>query len=445
MQIKFLGAAGTVTGSGYILTADSGQSILIDLGMFQGEPEIEALNYAKLDLDGAALSGVVLTHAHLDHCGRLPMLEKRGFKGNVFMTAPTADLTELSLYDSAKIAQMDHPDDALYTAEHVEKLVRRFRIAAYKQPFTIGEFTITFFDAGHLLGAASALIEVEGRKLVFSGDLGNTPQNLVCPTDYLTGADTVIMESTYGDSAHPAGSPEDAVQAEINAIEGTRGTLLIPSFSLDRTQELLHIIFHLKARGLVKPETPIYTDSPMGEKATHIYRRYSSMLNEEVKKDFLLSDPFIFPGLRVVASHKESQELSLEPGPKVIIAGAGMMTGGRVVSHAMNLLPVASTRLFLVGYQGVGTLGRQLQEGATVVEIDGQAVAVHAQINHIRTMSSHADQPKLLNWLTHIKGVTKVILTHGEDGPRAGLAAKIQSDTGISDVVLPTLNQEVVI
>jgi metallo-beta-lactamase family protein len=442
VKIKFLGAAGTVTGSGYLLTAHSGEQILIDLGLFQGPPEIDTLNYAPLEADFSHLGGVVLTHAHLDHCGRLPILEKLGFKGNIFMTAPTSEIAEISLLDSAKIGKEDHPENVLYDQNQVFDIVNRFKPVEYDRTFNIGGFKVTLRDAGHIIGSASVEVEADSHLLVFSGDLGNTPEDLTKPTQFISSADTVVMESTYGYGSHPPGQAPDIILSEINIVEQTNGTLLIPAFSIDRTQELLHIISHLKSKNLIRPQTPVYLDSPMAEKVTDIYEKYRSYLNSEINKDFLTSDPFSFPGMQIIGDRKDSSMLNKTDGSKVIIAGSGMMTGGRIVDHARFFLPIHSTRLLIVGYQGEGTLGRNLLNGEKEVRMGKQTIRVNAQITDTRVMSSHADQPRLINWLGSIKGVIKVILTHGENGPREILAVKIHTDLNISDVSLPLLNQE---
>lgn len=442
MTIKFLGAAGTVTGSCYLLTADSGEQILIDLGLFLGPADIDALNYQPLELDSSRVSGVILTHAHLDHCGRLPLLEKTGFRKNIFMTAPTSELTQLSLLDSAKINKEDHPEDVLFDEDEVYSTVAKFESVTYGRPFHVGGFQVTYRDAGHIIGSASIEIGVDGKNIVFSGDLGNTPEGLTQPTELIASADLVVMESTYGDRSHPPGQAIDVIRSEINAVEKTGGTLLIPAFSLDRTQEVLHIISHLKSQKLVEPETSIFLDSPMARKATAIYDKYRSFLNREINADFRNANPFSFPGLKTIYDIKDSYAIAESPGSKVIIAGSGMMTGGRIVNHALRLLPLPTTRLLIVGYQGEGTLGRLLQSGADRVTIGKTPLRVRASVTDTQVLSSHADQPRLLKWLGSIQGVNRVILTHGEDGPRSILADKIKADLNISDVAMPVLHQE---
>lgn len=447
MKIKFLGAAGTVTGSSYVLTSGSGSAVLIDLGMFQGTPEIEKLNYDPYDYNPAQLSGAILTHAHLDHCGRLPIIIPRGFKGKIWMTPPTADLTEISLLDSAKIAVQDNKH-ILYDKPLAFRTMDKFQTTDYRIPFRVGDFKVTFRDAGHILGSAS--LEVEDlnpdsavRKIIFSGDLGNSPEDLVMETEFLDSADAVVMESTYGDRRHPNEDPSVAIQAEINAVEASRGTLLLPSFALERTQELLHKIMHLKKSGKISVDTPVFVDSPLAEKATMVYLDYPQLFNPHVQEEWKAEGiPFRFPALEIIDKRSESQGLFYREGPKVIIAGSGMMTGGRIVGHAANYLGHPNNRLLIVGYQGEGTLGRELMEGAKEVEIDGQMIPVKASVNATHAMSSHADQQQLMDWLKHIKGVKKVVLTHGEDGPRTALSARITQELGITDVVRPVLNQE---
>lgn len=448
MKIKFLGACGTVTGSSYVLTSGSGQSILIDLGLFLGPPEINDLNTKPYEYDCSQLSGAVLTHAHLDHCGRLPILLPNGYKGNIWMTPATRDLTELSLLDSAKLAKNEDKKHILFDKNLAEQTFTHFTAVDYRTPITIGDFTVTLRDAGHILGSASVEI-VDNKtgsaiqKIVFSGDLGNTPEDLLQETELIDSADAVVMESTYGDRLHPQSIPVETLTSEIHSIEASGGTLLVPAFALDRTQELLHLIMHLKKSGAIATATPVYMDSPMAEKATLIYGNYPKIFNAHIQDDLIQANPFAFPGLVNIAKHEESQALHDQAGPKVIIAGSGMMTGGRILGHAIHYLPIATTRLFIVGFQGEETLGHRLLNGDKEVTIEGTTVQVHASVNNTQAMSAHADQRQLIKWLKHIQNVQKVFLTHGDDGPRVALVKKISEDIGYSDVTLPILHQEI--
>jgi metallo-beta-lactamase family protein len=251
------------------------------------------------------------------------------------------------------------------------------------------------------------------------------------------------MESTYGDRLHPESDPAETVQSEINAIEKTCGTLLIPAFALERTQELLHMIMHFKKAEKILPLTPIYLDSPMAEKATAFYMKYPEIFNPHTREEIKTGNAFRFPGLDVLEKRSDSQALYRQKGGKVIIAGSGMMSGGRILGHAAHYLPISSTRLLIVGFQGEGTIGRELLEGARQVVINGVTVQVNANVNSTQAMSSHADQGQLTTWLEHIKNVKKVILTHGENDPRKALSQKISEKLGINDVTMPELNQEI--
>ncbi len=451
-RLKFLGADGTVTGSSYWLMDANGKGLLVDLGMFQGVEEPKTFNNETIYFRANELSGVVLTHAHLDHCGRLPLLVQAGYDGPVYMTEATRQLLELSLLDAAKVAKENElrrgERMALYTEEDVEKLMMLCRVVDYDRSFEVGNFSITMRDAGHILGSASVEVfdKREGfgpRKIVFSGDLGNTPQDLVRPTESIAEAELVVMESTYGDRTHQGEDPSQVLAEEINAVEETGGTLLIPAFSLERTQELLHKIDHLKKNKKIKEETLVFLDSPMAIKATVIFKHFPDLYNEELAGHAKTDDPFDFPGLVVVEKGSESPKIREIERAKVIIAGSGMMAGGRILHHAIEFLPLATTRLLQVGFQAVGTIGRQIFDGEKKVKIYDQVVEVNANVRNVTTMSAHADQPRLLHWLAQIKGVKRVFLTHGEELPRLVLSEKIKNDLGITDIVLPKMNQSV--
>ncbi len=446
MKIKFLGASGTVTGSSYVLTSTSGQSIMIDLGSFQGTPDIEKYNHEPVDFDLSTLSGMILTHAHLDHCGRLPILSKNGFKENIFCTAPTMDLTKITLEDSVKIAREDKTLE-MFNAKDVENTLKRLVAIDYRNDLHLGDFQIRLRDAGHILGSSS--IEIidkkalgQNKKVVFSGDIGNYPAQLEEKTEFIDDGDVVIMESTYGDRLHSKENPLEALRSEINAVEVSGGTLLIPSFSLDRAQELMHMIRHLKEDGKVLKETPVILDSPMAEKATIVYTKYPVLLNDHIESEAKMGSIFDFAGLEVTKNFKESERIHARNEAKVIIAGSGMMMGGRIVNHAKYYLGDSNNRLMIVGYQGVGTLGRDLLEGKKQVNVDGINLTVNAIVNDTQGLSAHADQEQLMKWLKNIKNVKKVFLTHGDDEARKTLTQKINNELGLKDVILPMLNQE---
>lgn len=447
MKLKFLGAAGTVTGSSYILTANDGQSILIDLGMFQGTPDIEELNYLPYDYDLSQVSHALVTHAHLDHVGRLPILISHGFTGQIYMTPATSELAYLTLSDSAKIAAYDDKQ-ALYDQALVDSTFERIVTKDYHQSFACGNFDITFYNAGHLLGAASIHIRDRssgspGSSIIFSGDLGQPPEELLLDSQVPPSAGAVVIESTYGDRLHPALDPLDELQAQINAVEDGQSTLLIPAFSLEKTQELLHLIKHLKKSDRINHDTTVFMDGPMAIKTTQIYRQYPQLLNRQVQSELVKGDPFDFPGLVVTKSFRHSKKIRRHSGAKVIIAGAGMMTGGRIVSHAAAYLSNPLNRIYFVGYQAEETPGRAILEGSSLVALGDNEVEIAATVASTGAMSAHADQKQLLNWLGGISGVSKVFITHGEDHSRAALAEKIHQQLHISDISLPGMNQEV--
>jgi metallo-beta-lactamase family protein len=435
-SIKFLGAAGTVTGSGYLLQASTGEKLLIDLGMFQGITEVEQLNYRKLELDGSELVGAILTHAHLDHCGRLPMIVSKGFRGKVYCTEPTAALAEIVMFDSAKIARHDRDKPTLYTDSDVDHLLSNFRVVNYHQEFLVGPFKVRLVDAGHILGSASVLVEEGGKSIIFSGDLGNSPHEIVKDMEYFNKADYVVMESTYGGRNHPPRDGWEKLRQEVNSIEKSGSTLLIPAFSLDRTQVLLYMLKKLKEESKIKKDTVVFMDGPMGIRATEVYREFANIYKGSFKEYSRNGDPFTFPGLEITMDAKKSKKISSFTGPKVIIAGAGMMSGGRILSHAVEYLPQKNARLLFVGYQADETKGRELFDGAVNLEIDEETVQVNAKITKANGMSGHTDQKGLLNWLSHIKGVRSVFLTHGDEDQRQILSKKI------TNVQLPKLNQE---
>ncbi len=447
-SIKFLGAAGMVTGSCYLLTGSDGKQFLIDMGMFQGTRDVVALNYRSLPFDPKNLSAVFLTHAHLDHCGRLPQLVYGGFAGKVYMTQPARALAELVLTDAAQVAKENTTWVPLYTENEVEKLLGMIEVVDDNQEITIGDFSVAFRDAGHILG--SVIVEIvdnkatgDIKKVVFSGDLGNYPEDLVRPTYMVSDADVVVMESTYGDKKHPAEDTSEVLKEEINKVESTGGVLLIPAFSLERTQELLHRIHHLKKDNKIGAETPVFLDSPMGIRATLIFEEYKTFYNKELASH--TDNPFDFPGLSVTADSRDSRKIIKVAGTKVIIAGSGMMSGGRILHHAEKYLPLNTTRLLFVGYQGDETTGRKILYGAKKVMINDISVQIKATIRNLETMSSHADEPKLLRWLRHIQGVKKVFLTHGEDPQRNALSQRIKTSLGLYNVTLPQMDDEVML
>ena len=443
MKVKFLGAAQTVTGSCYWLSSGK-TKLLIDFGLFQGAPEDAEWNQVKPGIEFDQLSAVIVTHAHLDHCGRLPLLVKFGFQGPIYMTGATKALTELVLYDSAKLAK-EEVKDVLYTDEDVDRVMAMVELVEYGDEFTIGDFRVTYVDAGHILGSASVIFEEwrTGKIITFSGDLGNTPEPLLFPTHFIEKSDAVVIESTYGDRLHGPGNEVEVIAGIMAKAERENSVVLIPTFSLQRAQELLYIFDQLKKNGRVKNETPVFLDSPMAIKATEVFRQYPSLYSRKLQVQVKKDDPFDFPGLVVCSAVEKSKAIKEIKGVKVIIAGSGMMTGGRIIHHLVDYLGIPSTQLIFVGYQAQGTLGKAILDGLRSVNVYGQWVEVAAQIKEIKTMSAHADQAQLVDWLLRIKGLKMVMLTHGEDIARLVLREKLRQELPDAKVIMPMANQEV--
>lgn len=406
-----------VTGSCYLV--EHGQTrLLVDCGMVQGEQFTEDVNYDPFPFELDTLQAVLITHAHIDHCGRIPRLVREGFDGKIIATHPTLDLAYLMLEDSAHVIQGDaqaagYPP--LYSEEDVVSARRLFHGVDYHNQVTVGEITVEFFDAGHILGSSFICLRAGGKTIIFSGDVGNPPVPLLPPTEALPAADVMVMESTYGNKVHEAARERKLLLASaIYEVVTMRGTLLIPAFALERTQELLYELNDLVEHHEIPP-IPIFIDSPLAIKATRIYPRYNHLFNQETR--YLIQsgdDIFKFSGLKFTSTIADSRSIINVKGPKVILAGSGMMQGGRIRYHAKNYLSDFRNQLLIVGYQVAGSLGRQLLEGAKTVVVDGETVSVGAKVRAIGAYSAHADQPKLIHWLQTSPSKPRLYLTHGE-------------------------------
>ncbi|MGH7245308.1 MAG: MBL fold metallo-hydrolase [Nitrosotalea sp.] len=437
-KIQFLGASGGVTGSSYLLTGDN-NTVLVDLGMFQGLDDKDTINSLPFVFDVKNLLAVFLTHAHLDHCGRLPLLFQAGYKGKIYTTEATKAIAEISLLDAAAIQEEEKSGISLYTKEDVEKTIEVIEAVVYDEPFHVGDFAVTFRNAGHILGSASIEIMDIEKTIIFSGDLGNTPETLIQPTEKITKADIVIMESTYGNTTHPREDAVEVLQKEISTIESTGGVLLIPAFSIERTQEILYTLHHLLESKKINTSLPIFLDSPMAIEVTEVFKKFPNLYSRELSQE---SHPFDFSSLINTRDVKASKDIQKAYSPKIIIAGSGMMSGGRILHHLSNYISDPKSRILIVGYQAVSTLGREILEGARHITLYGKRLPVNATITKLEAFSSHADEPKLLEWLKNIHGVEKVFLTHGEDLQREILCQSIQKELHIQDVLLPVRGQE---
>ena len=432
-----------VTGSCFRLS-DGKSSLLVDFGMFQGKHEDEGWNLQAPEMDMRQLTGVVITHAHLDHCGRLPVLARGGFSGPIFMTEASKALVEIVLRDAAKISKED-AKSVIYDEDDVEKVMKQIQTVDYDRDFDIGGFTVRLLDSGHILGSATVHIteRKSGTRVVFSGDLGNTPEPLIAPTEWAGEAEVVVMESTYGDRVHETRDEAEVLAGIIKQAEKTGGTVMIPSFSLQRAQELLYLFDRMKKKGLMKEETPVFLDSPMAIRATAVFKDFPNLYSRKLKEQLKTDDPFDFPSLVLCDVIEKSRQIKNVVGAKVIVAGSGMMSGGRIIHHAIDFLGDPATQLVFVGYQAEGTLGRIIKDGAPSVNIWGNEIQIRAQMIDIDTMSAHADQGQLLNWIKKIKGMKTVFLVHGEEIPRLVLKEKINQEIDNIKIELPVMNEEV--
>ncbi len=448
MQISFFGAAREVTGSCSLV--ESGHNrVLIDCGMFQGGEFNEKKNHEALPFDPKSLTAAVVTHAHLDHVGRLPLLVKGGYDGFFYTTPATAELAKLVLDDAVEIMKYDNRKfgrPILFTEVDVAGVVQCFKPLNYGEEYNLdliksGEkFLIKLYDAGHIFGSAFVEIKAEGKKVVFSGDLGNAQAPIVRDTELLSAdVDALICESTYGGHLHESGEKRaEIVENMITDGLGQGGVLMIPSFAIERTQELIYELNDLISRKHKIPNIPIFLDSPMAIGASRIYRKYPEYYDEEATKFFKAGDDlFNFPELVMCESRDDSRKINKTPPPKVIIAGAGMMNGGRILHHAVRYLSDARNTLLIIGYQAHGTLGRQLLDGEKVVTVMQERVQVKCRITAVGGLSAHADQEKLLDWIGGGNNLPKKIyLNHGEPESSEMLAKRLQEDFGAKATVV---------
>ena len=451
IKLRFLGAAQNVTGSCHLLEAN-GVRVLIDCGLYQ-ERDFKQRNFDPFVEDPTTIDAVVLTHAHLDHCGLLPKLVRDGFEGPVFATEASVDIAEIVMRDSAKIQTEDvaykkkrHKREGrtspfayepLYKMEDVEHTVPMMQPVRYGKEQKVGlGVTLKFLDAGHILGSASVLFEItkhgSTRRVLFSGDVGRWNTPILRDPETPDQADYVCVESTYGNRDHKDNSsiPETLVRV-VKAAHKAGGNVVIPSFAIERTQELLYRLGELRAAGRI-PKVPVYVDSPMAIRVTEVFRRHRELFDEETMDRIAKGQhPCDFKGLVLTRTAAESKAINHEAGTSIIIAGSGMCTGGRIKHHIANNIERPESVILFVGYQAKGTLGRHILQGAEHVRLFGQERDVMARIEKVNGMSAHADRGELLRWLKGLKTAPeKVFVIHGEEDATAAFSEYVHDRLG---------------
>ncbi len=447
--LGFYGGVGSVTGANFML--DTGNAaFLIDCGLIQGDRFAQEANADPFVYNPADTDVLIVTHAHADHIGRIPKLVQDGFSGVIYSTSATKDLASVMFTDAYKVMTYEHErygTPRLYEEQHIAAALKLWKTTEYDTPVALpDDVTLTFTDAGHILGSGMVNLERGGKKMVFTGDIGNDPQPLLNPPTVPTDYDYLLMESVYGDRLHEeVAERTELLKRYIEDTQKKNGTLIIPAFSLERTQGMLLEINNLVESGAIKP-IPTFLDSPLAIKVTDMYRKHTEYLRDEVQAQIKAGDDiFAFSGLSFTESVKDSREIAKTRGAKIIIAGSGMSHGGRILEHEKRFLEEKTTTLLLVGYQSVGSIGRILQDGAKRVKIDDTWVKVKAKIARIRGYSGHADRDQLLNLVAEggdRKKLKQVFVTMGEERSSLFLVQRLRDYLGVN-AIAPELDQEI--
>lgn len=450
VTITFLGATETVTGSRFLVSSDT-TKILIDAGMFQGTHEIRQRNWDPFPIDPSTIDAVVLTHAHLDHCGYLPLLVRNGFNKQIFCTKYTSKLTAVILRDSARLQTEDAEFAAkkgfskhakplpLYDITDVEKTLNFFTSIAFREKIVLAaNASVTFYPSGHILGSAFVILEIEGKFLLFTGDLGRNNHPLLSSPDNppTTHIDAVITESTYGDRVHETSIGLFA--DEINQAVKRGGSILIPAFAVDRTEVILMALRELITSRKI-PNIPIYVDSPMALTALDYYRDAVKTdaleLRAGVAEKWRNTDPFDPGNLTELRTVDESKSINNLVNSSIVISASGMATGGRVVHHLANMLPDPKNTVILVGFQAAGSRGRSLEEGKTEIKMHGKWIPVHAHVSKVESFSVHADGNELISWLKKIVKPDQAFVVHGERDVQKIFAGRLKAELGWNAIV----------
>ena len=437
MEIRFLGAADTVTGSRHLVDT-GGERILLDCGLFQGYKTLRERNWAPFPVEPASITAVVLSHAHLDHSGYLPALVRQGFKGRVFASPATRDLAEVMLLDSAHLQEEDArranrvgssrhaPALPLYTVADAKRALAHIVPLAPGRSTSVGPVRVSLSPVGHLLGACAVSLEAGATTLVFSGDLGRGDDLLMPPPQRIARADALIVESTYGDRLHPRDDVQQRLGAIVRETARRGGSVLLPSFAVGRAQALLVVLQRLRSAGEIPQDLPIYLDSPMATQATALYQRHAKLLRIRPREAARLCD-----GVTLVGKAAESEKLTRMRWPRVIISASGMATGGRVLHHLKAMAPQPRNAIVFPGFQVGGTRGAKLVEGAREVKIYGEYVAVKADVSHLEGFSGHADADELMQWLRGFEAApAQTFVVHGEARAADALRTRVQDELG---------------
>jgi metallo-beta-lactamase family protein len=448
-KITFLGAAGTVTGSKYLIEAN-GKKIMIDCGLFQGLKELRLRNWANLPFDAAEVNCVILTHGHLDHVGYLPLLVKQGFKGSIYGTAPTLEIAKLILLDSARINEEDaewanlfryskhEPVKPLYSVKEAEAVLPLFVDKDLDEWSNITpEISFRYKYNGHIIGATFVELDINKKRWVFSGDIGRENDPLLYTPNKPSSADYLIIESTYGGRFHP-GEVKERLADVINKAFARRGPIIIPSFAVERAQLLMYYLWQLKHEKKI-PAIPIYLDSPMGTSVLDTFRKFPEWHKLSAKDcEEIMHD------IRVIKKQEETKDVARDSTSKIVIAASGMASGGRVLTYFENSLNDPTATILIVGFQGEGTRGRALLEGVKELRIRGKFIQVKASVQKVEGLSAHADQNELISWMSSIKHPEKIFIVHGEKSASENLKTRIKEHFNCESEI-PQLGEEKVL
>ncbi len=452
-RLRFLGAAGMVSGSRHLLETDH-ERVLVDCGLFQGEKRLRERNWERFPVPASSLDAVVLTHGHIDHSGWLPRLVREGFKGRIFMTPATADLLGLLLYDSAKCQEEDaqyanrkgysrhRPALPLYDERDVDRTLRLVKDVPRGEWFNPAPgVRCRYHEAGHMLGSSFVETEVESRRVIFSGDVGRYDAPLYKDPAPPPPCDYLVCESTYGDRDHPPIRPLDDLEAATHEAIARGGMMLVASFAIGRCQQLVYLLRTLMAAGRI-PEVPIWIDSPMAVDAMEVFRRHVAEHDFSEAAMAGVAESLASPFVHMAKTANESKAINARGGPGIVIASSGMMNGGRILHHLTQRLPDPKTTVLVAGFQAAGTRGRSLIDGADTLRIHGRDIPVRAAVRRVDALSGHADRREIGRWLADLPAPKRTFLVHGEPPAARGMAEFLKATLGFESLV-PTIGESV--